>query len=91
MVRAIHRGYVAPPWSDDYPAHLHIDLLPIAQGSGQGGRLMQRFLDALQAQGASGLHLGVSRRNKRALAWYPRFGFEVISENESTVVYGMLL
>ncbi len=91
MVRAIHQGYRAPAWAGTYPAHLHIDILPVGQGTGQGGNMMQRFLSAVREQGATGLHLGVSRGNQRALAWYPRFGFEVINESESSVVYGILL
>ena len=35
-----------------WPAHLHIDLLPEARGSGVGRQLMARWLDALRADGS---------------------------------------
>ena len=58
-----------------YPAHLHIDLLPRAQGQGHGRRLMTAMFDRLTAAGASGVHLGVRRTNTRAIAFYEKLGF----------------
>ena len=56
---------------DAYPSHLHIDLLPEAQGAGWGRALMETMQDALRADGSPGVHLGVSARNQRALALLP--------------------
>lgn len=61
---------------DDYPAHLHVDLLPEAQGRGAGKALMLQFLDAARAHGAQGVHLGVSPTNTGARGFYARLGFE---------------
>jgi ribosomal protein S18 acetylase RimI-like enzyme len=58
-----------------YPSHLHIDLLPEAQGRGLGRAMMQRLLDALAAAGSPGVHLGVGRANENAIAFYLRLGF----------------
>lgn len=91
MVRSIHAGYRAPPWSDSWPAHLHIDLLPVAQGLGHGSKLINAFVDRLRIMAVPGLHLGVSKGNKRAVAFYPRVGFEVINETADGLVYGMRL
>lgn len=64
-----------------YPAHLHIDMLPIAQGQGCGPRLMQAFLARLRELGVPGVHLGVGSGNHRAIRFYERAGFErVLSE-----------
>lgn len=92
LVRAIHEGYrYSPGVIEDYPAHLHIDLLPNAQGSGLGVALMNRFLDQLREQKVPGVHLGVSKKNERAVKWYPRFGYQILSENNDGIVYGLKL
>ena len=91
MIRAIHNGYVAPKIVDEYPAHLHIDLLPMGQGAGQGPKMMAHFISELRKRSVPGLHLGVSKANKRAINWYPKFGFSVIEESATGVTYGMRL
>ncbi len=63
---------------DAYPAHLHIDLHPRAQGRGLGRRLMDVLLDALRDRGASGVHLGVDAANHRAIGFYTHLGFTEI-------------
>ncbi len=78
-------------WARTYPAELHIDLLPAAQGAGWGRRLMQTFLDALREAGVPGVHLGVSTANPGAIAFYRRLGFTPLEEAPDTVVFGMLL
>lgn len=78
--QAVHRSYHHPdfhcpePYAD-HPAHAHIDLSPRAQGLGYGGPLMRHILAELAQRGAAGVHLGVSGRNARALAFYARLGF----------------
>lgn len=67
-----------------YPAHLHIDLLPDVQGGGRGGAMLRTVLDGLRDAGASGVHLGVSRRNAHAIGFYRHFGFEA-AESASPV------
>ena len=91
MVRAIHAGYKAPPFADVYPAHLHIDILPIGQGYGQGPRLIETFISRLREKGAPGIHLGVSKGNRRAVAFYPKLGFTPVTESATSIVYGMRL
>jgi ribosomal protein S18 acetylase RimI-like enzyme len=60
----------------DYPAHLHINLLPEAQGKGGGRALMEAFLNAARERGAEGAHLYVSLNNTNARAFYAHLGFE---------------
>jgi len=61
-----------------YPAHLHIDLVPRAQGQGCGRRMMHTLFEALVVRGAHGVHLGVSPRNERAQGFYRALGFDVV-------------
>ncbi len=60
---------------DEYPAHLHIDLLPELQGQGFGRALIRAILAALNERGARKVHLGLSPTNTSARAFYDRLGF----------------
>lgn len=77
------------PLAADYPAHLHIDFLPEAQGHGLGTRLMQTFFDQARAEGIPGVHLGVNRQNERALAFYRKLGFATLEDEPWGCVFGM--
>ena len=59
----------------NYPAHLHIDLLPRARGRGFGRRMMEQVMNALGRRGCPGAHLGVSMMNTPAFGFYRRLGF----------------
>ncbi|WP_353809011.1 GNAT family N-acetyltransferase [Agromyces sp. SYSU T00194] len=63
------------PELDAYPAHLHIDLLPEAQGGGLGRRLIDAFRELLAARGVPGVHLSMDAANAGARAFYDRLGF----------------
>ncbi|HEX4221827.1 MAG TPA: GNAT family N-acetyltransferase [Pseudonocardiaceae bacterium] len=67
------------PETAQYPAHLHIDLLPSHQHGGFGRRLMTRFTDELAQRGIPGVHLATSEANINAVAFYQRLGFQRIS------------
>lgn len=69
---------------DEFPAHLHIDLLPEMQGHGWGRRLMDTMMAALAHRGAHGIHVGVSLHNAPAQAFYPKLDFTPIAEDDST-------
>jgi ribosomal protein S18 acetylase RimI-like enzyme len=76
LVQTLHR----PPTPEaglvaEYSAHLHIDLLPEAQGRGLGRALIDWVLSQLAELGAEGVHLGVDPRNTAAIAFYERLGF----------------
>ncbi|WP_112244908.1 GNAT family N-acetyltransferase [Kribbella monticola] len=62
----------------DYPAHLHIDLLPAYQGAGHGRALMNRFLTTLADRGVPAVHLTMLTSNTPARAFYDRLGFHHI-------------
>lgn len=89
IIRLIHETPAAEPKLADYPAHLHIDLLPVAQGQGWGYQLMQRFFGRLQEVGVPAVHLGVSRHNQRAIRFYERVGFHKIAAYPGWIAYGI--
>ena len=66
----------------DYPAHLHIDLLPSLQGKGQGRVLIDTLFSELAQKGVPGLHLGVGSSNQGAIAFYKKMGFSVLEEHD---------
>lgn len=75
----------------EYPAHLHIDLLPQAQGGGRGRALMERFLADLRERDVPGVHLGVGARNENAQGFYRHLGFEVLMDQPWGKVMGLRL
>lgn len=91
LVAQLHATPSFSPQLADWPAHLHVDLLPRAQGQGLGGKLMRAVLDDLRLAGGLGVHLGVDPRNERALNWYPRFGFGELFRQPGCVWMGMRL
>lgn len=74
--------------TDRYPAHLHVDLLPHVQGQGLGRRLLEAFMATAAAAGASGVHLGVSTANDRAVGFYARLGFHLVERTEGALLLG---
>lgn len=75
----------------DYPAHLHIDLLPALQGQGLGRRMLEGFCAAVAERGATGVHFGVHPANEPALGFYRHLGFEVLAEGGHAVLMGRRL
>jgi GNAT superfamily N-acetyltransferase len=78
------------PWLTDYPAHLHIDLLPCLQGKGTGRALMEALFTELKRQKVPGLHLGVGASNTGAIAFYRKIGFSVLKDHEWGFTLGKL-
>jgi GNAT superfamily N-acetyltransferase len=73
--RGFHPEVMLIPEVEDYPAHLHIDLLPPAQGQGWGRRLIGLLRSELADVGVRGLHLSYDPANTAARAFYDRIGF----------------
>ena len=78
------RGY-----TKDYPAHLHIDLLPECQGQGYGRKLIETLIDHLKGSGIHGLMLHVSMENEGARAFYAKCGFKVLRQTKHDVLMGI--
>lgn len=92
MTRAIHCPTPTPlTLVREYPAHLHIDILPPGQGQGYGRELIERFVGQLKARQVIGLHFGVSTRNVSAIGFYERLGFKVIAREGGTLIFGQQL
>ncbi|SJN16086.1 Acetyltransferase [Microbacterium esteraromaticum] len=73
----------------EYPAHLHIDLLPETQGQGLGRELIETLFTELRSRGVAGLHLGMNPANTGAAAFYERVGMHRLESASDTTMYGI--
>lgn len=78
------------PELDAYPAHLHIDLLPVLQGQGFGRRLVRTLNEALAQRRVPGVWLEYGPDNVNAAAFYRRLGFEPLPSGTGGTRVGML-
>lgn len=62
-----------------YPAHLHIDILPVCQGKGTGTALMNELKDHLKEKGVDTLMLSCGMGNERAIRFYKKNDFKMIA------------
>jgi ribosomal protein S18 acetylase RimI-like enzyme len=75
------RHNIHHPWGADlevaeqFPSHLHINLVPRLQGRGVGRQLITTLTSRLRDQGSPGLHLLVGYGNQRAAECYRHVGF----------------
>jgi ribosomal protein S18 acetylase RimI-like enzyme len=89
LVRKIHApGRTSQELVESHPSHLHIDLLPVAQGKGHGRTLLEAVLASLENAGSPGVHLGVGASNTRAIGFYEHLGFERLRTTPGALVMG---
>ena len=73
---AIRREPAAGEFNDArWPAHLHINVAPLARGTGAADGLMKRWFDRLRETGSPGCHLQTLVENTRAVRFFERMGF----------------
>lgn len=91
--KMIEYGYRQAPGTNanaaEYPAHLHIDLLPETQGQGLGRRLIETLFAELTRRGVRALHLGMDPANTGAAAFYERLGMTPLPAEPGGQVYGV--
>lgn len=63
-----------------FPAHLHMNLLPRAQGHGLGPRLLTLWLEMAGAAGVRSTHVGPNDGNTRAIRFWERMQFRVLDD-----------
>lgn len=79
------------PYASQYPAHLHIDLLPSAQGKKYGTALISRLCNHLREKQIPGLMLDVSVENIGAQRFYLKNGFTILGRNDQSIQMGRKL
>jgi GNAT superfamily N-acetyltransferase len=79
----------ANPAGDDYPAHLHIDLLPEFQRKGIGGRLLDTLESRFRALRVPGIHLVTSSTHQKALPFYAKHRYRILRTAEHKMWSGI--
>ena len=59
----------------EFPAHLHIDILPEYHRQGIGTELITKLESHLRNRKCPGVHLGTSEQNTKAILFYESIGF----------------
>ena len=84
MIYRIHHPHYTPSEIvENYPSHLHINLLPRLRGRGFGQRLMDQWLRTIREMGSHGAHLAVGATNLRATRFYRTCGFRELNPPSS--------
>jgi ribosomal protein S18 acetylase RimI-like enzyme len=83
-----HPDVFCPEPYDQYPSHLHIDMLPRVQGRGLGIEMMQVLLKAMAARKTPGVHLGMAASNARAEKFYKKLGFHELLRTGDSLYLG---
>lgn len=65
--------------AQEYPAHMHLNLLPRLQHQGCGALLFEAWLEIARGRGAPAVHVGINRANVRALQFWIRRGFQSLT------------
>lgn len=92
VIRTIHDPYRASSQIlADHPSHLHIDLLPAAQGTGSGRVLIDTLCAVLAARLSPGVFVGVAKANQHALGFYRHVAFVDLPAPEGAVWLGRRL
>jgi len=62
----------------DYPAHLHINILPEYQRSGYGAMLLSAYEANLRSRGMRGYHLITGANNTKGISFYHKHSLELL-------------
>ncbi|WP_119698394.1 GNAT family N-acetyltransferase [Microbacterium halotolerans] len=90
LIRRFHRpSATRDGLLEEFPAHLHINLLERCRGGGMGRALIEELTGALRQHGCTGVHLGVAPENQSAIGFYRRLGFETLASRPDELVLGM--
>ncbi|MEX2541989.1 MAG: GNAT family N-acetyltransferase [Trueperaceae bacterium] len=76
--RIHHPTLVFPDVLAPFASQLHVDLLPRAQGRGQGRALLEVLLASLLEMRSPGVHLEMDPANRRAEGFYRHLGFSPV-------------
>lgn len=76
-------------YKKDFPAHLHIDVLPEYHRQGIGHKLVDTLAEHLKSKGVCGVMLTVGAENVKGQNFYKKYGFELIEQQGDDVAFGL--
>jgi len=86
--------------SENFPAHLHLNLAAGYRGHGIGRQLLEKFLEQARHAGVTGIYAGVSDTNLAGQKFFERAGFSKVAQEARfrisdqpafTLLYGLRL
>ena len=86
--------------SENFPAHLHLNLAAGYRGHGIGRQLLEKFLEQARHAGVTGIYAGVSDVNLAGQKFFERAGFSKVAQEARfrisnqpafTILYGLRL
>lgn len=86
---AVISTLIQSEYKNEYPAHMHIDILPEYQRMGLGHKLMDALCENLKSKGVKGVCLTVWSGNKKGRSFYEKYGFTLLETKASTAVYAL--
>ncbi|WP_113260723.1 GNAT family N-acetyltransferase [Agrobacterium cavarae] len=76
----------------NYPAHIHMNLLERARGTGGGCRLLSMWVEMARSNNIRGIHLGANPENHNGIAFWQARGFSPLAGMPAgTAWFGMSL
>ncbi|WP_112519018.1 GNAT family N-acetyltransferase [Agrobacterium cavarae] len=76
----------------NYPAHIHMNLLSRARGTGGGSRLLSMWVEMARSKNIPGIHLGANPENHNGIAFWQSRGFSPLAGMPAgTAWFGMSL
>ena len=88
---AAHSADLQAKYRAEYPAHLHIDVLPEFQRMGVGHRLVDTLAAHLRAKNVPGVMLTVGASNFVGQSFYKKYGFTLLEATEGDIAFGLKL
>ncbi len=86
---AISSTTLQEKYKEDYPAHLHVDVLPEYHRKGIGHMLVNTLKEHLHKKGVRGVMLTVGSQNMVGQGFYKKYGFEFIEKVGDDVAFGL--
>lgn len=81
IFQIIHQAEITPnPVVDQFPAHLHMNLLPELQGMGVGTSLLYFWLQQARLLEVKAVHIGASASNEKAIQFWSKQDFENLTD-----------
>lgn len=78
-------------FAKNYPAHMHIDILPKYQGKGYGTMLLNTLIHHLKSKNIIALMLIVDSHNQNAVRFYKKNNFKQVKQLTNAIVMGVKL
>lgn len=70
-----------------FPGHIHLNLLPEAQGRGIGRELLTRWVQTAKSLALPAAHVGVNVRNEGAATFWTKMGFKTLDAPASRTIW----